>query len=345
MSKLTLQDVTNITGAETSAINTINGNSALVETALENTLSRDGTSPNQMNADIDLNMNDLLNVGSIDVESITLGGVALAADSVQAVGPAGPTGATGPQGPAGSTSPVADTSTTGTVTLGTFAQAIAGSPTGAYAPTLDVIKAIIDMVCPVGTISAFAQSTAPTYWLALDGTTIGSATSAATGRANADTSVLFTLLWNQTTNAELSIQTSTGTPSTRGISAAADFAADKRLPLPDMRGQFLRGYAAAGSVDSGRILLSAQTDLVKAHTHTGTTSSNGNHSHSITLPWRHGANGVGNIGYWSDGDSGGGSITNGTTTAGAHTHTLTIDANTGTENRPVNISVLYAIRY
>lgn len=86
MAKLVLDDVSNITGNETSAISTINNNSAAIETALENTLSRDGTSPNTMNTDIDLNDNDLLNVGSIDVTSLIVAGTELFPDSVTALG-------------------------------------------------------------------------------------------------------------------------------------------------------------------------------------------------------------------------------------------------------------------
>ena len=180
----------------------------------------------------------------------------------------------------------------------------------------------------------------------MNGNTIGDGSSGATERANADTITLYTLLWNQTTNAELSIQTSTGIPSTRGLTAAADFAAHKRMPLPDFRGEFLRGLDNGRLVDTGRLLGSEQTDLVKAHTHTGTTDSQGNHTHNMgPFPWRHGANGVGNVGYWSDGDSGGGSITHATSSNGAHTHTLSIVANVGTENRPRNQVVLYAIIY
>lgn len=70
MAKLTLNDVANITGAESTAITTINGNSDLVEAALENTLSRDGTTPNTMSADIDMNSNDLLNVGTLNGSAI-----------------------------------------------------------------------------------------------------------------------------------------------------------------------------------------------------------------------------------------------------------------------------------
>jgi hypothetical protein len=71
VAKLTLDDLSNITGNEQSAITTINNNSAAIEAAIENTLSRDGTTPNSMGADLDMNSNDLLNVKDIDVQTIT----------------------------------------------------------------------------------------------------------------------------------------------------------------------------------------------------------------------------------------------------------------------------------
>lgn len=57
MAKLTLND---LAGDPTSAA--INVNSALIETALENTLSRDGTSPNAMGANLDMNSFRILNL-------------------------------------------------------------------------------------------------------------------------------------------------------------------------------------------------------------------------------------------------------------------------------------------
>jgi cytoskeletal protein CcmA (bactofilin family) len=61
MAKLTLADLSSLEN-QTSAISTINANSALIETALENTLSRDGTSPNAMEANLDMNNNRILNL-------------------------------------------------------------------------------------------------------------------------------------------------------------------------------------------------------------------------------------------------------------------------------------------
>ena len=73
MAKLTLTDLTQLASNETSAVSAINANNTLIEAALENTLSRDGTTPNTMSADIDLNGNDLLNVGSLGIS----GGISL----------------------------------------------------------------------------------------------------------------------------------------------------------------------------------------------------------------------------------------------------------------------------
>lgn len=61
MAKLTLSDLVNLNNPA-SAVSTINNNSAAIETALENTLSRDGTSPNAMGADLDLNGHRILNL-------------------------------------------------------------------------------------------------------------------------------------------------------------------------------------------------------------------------------------------------------------------------------------------
>lgn len=53
----------------------LNQNFDRIEEAFDNTLSRDGSTPNQMEADIDLNSNDLLNVKSIDSSEYLLNGV------------------------------------------------------------------------------------------------------------------------------------------------------------------------------------------------------------------------------------------------------------------------------
>lgn len=63
MSKITLNPVGSLIDTTTAA-NTINSNSVTVQTAFDNTLSRDGTSPNQMNASLDMNSHSILNLPS-----------------------------------------------------------------------------------------------------------------------------------------------------------------------------------------------------------------------------------------------------------------------------------------
>lgn len=62
MSKLVLNDISNITGNPTSAENSLNANFTAIETALENTLSRDGTTPNFWEAAQDANSHRLVNL-------------------------------------------------------------------------------------------------------------------------------------------------------------------------------------------------------------------------------------------------------------------------------------------
>lgn len=61
MAKLTLTDLANLQN-DTTATNAINSNSGLIETAVENTLSRDGTSPNAMGDNFDMNGYQILNL-------------------------------------------------------------------------------------------------------------------------------------------------------------------------------------------------------------------------------------------------------------------------------------------
>jgi hypothetical protein len=78
-----------------------------------------------------------------------------------------------------------------------------------------------------------------------NGRTIGSATSGATERANADTQALFEYLWN----ADANLSVSTG----RGGSAAADWAANKTITLPDARGRVLASLDDMGNTAAGRL--------------------------------------------------------------------------------------------
>ena len=71
MAKLTLFDLAS--GSFT--VDLLNANFALIEDALENTLSLDGTLPNSMNANLDMNSYRILNLptAATDGEPVTLG--------------------------------------------------------------------------------------------------------------------------------------------------------------------------------------------------------------------------------------------------------------------------------
>lgn len=77
MAKLTLSNLSQLSTNEQSAISVINDNTTAIETAIENTLSRDGTSPNTMNADLDMNSNNILNLPypASDTEPVRLGDI------------------------------------------------------------------------------------------------------------------------------------------------------------------------------------------------------------------------------------------------------------------------------
>lgn len=79
----------------------------------------------------------------------------------------------------------------------------------------------------------------------LNGRTIGSASSGASERANADTQALFQYLWGVDPN----LVVSTG----RGASANADWVANKQLTLPDARNRALAGLGDMGNSDAARL--------------------------------------------------------------------------------------------
>lgn len=111
--------------------------------------------------------------------------------------------------------------------------------------------------------------------------------------------------------------------------------------LPDLRGEFVRGWDGTRGVDSGRVFGSAQSSQNLSHTHTGTTSTNGLHSHPV---------------YVQEGDEsppanyfGGANDVNATQilsteNEGAHSHTFTTASSGGTEARPRNIALLFVIK-
>jgi hypothetical protein len=103
-----------------------------------------------------------------------------------------------------------------------------------------------------------------TGFVRMNGRTIGSATSGATERANADTSALFVYLWGVDANLAVS--------GGRGASAAADYAANKTLTLPDARGRGIFGIDDMGNTAAGRLTASFFTSPTTLGASGGTQS-------------------------------------------------------------------------
>lgn len=149
--------------------------------------------------------------------------------------------------------------------------------------TMSQLNAVIASVAtnsvPTGAVAGFRMTSPPAGWVKENGGTIGNPASGATNRANADTQALFTLLWNQFNQTALPIQDSSGAVTTRGASAAADFAAAKRMPLFDSRSRFLRGADDSLGYDATLVVGLAQADVIKSHAHTASGSTS--HAHLV----------------------------------------------------------------
>lgn len=136
---------------------------------------------------------------------------------------------------------------------------------------------------PAGAVQPFAMSAAPTGWLKCDGSSVLRATYAD----------LFTAI---------------GT--TFGSADGTHFT------LPDLRGEFVRGYDDGKGTDSGRVFGSAQAEDLLAHTHSITVRANS-----------------GTGAHIEDADATGGSAS-----------TELTGSTGGTETRPRNIALLYCIK-
>jgi hypothetical protein len=79
-----------------------------------------------------------------------------------------------------------------------------------------------------------------------NGRTIGSASSGATELADSSAQALFTHLWTKDPNLVV-------TPVGRGANAAADWAANKQITLPDWRGRALAALDDMGNTAAGRL--------------------------------------------------------------------------------------------
>ncbi|RTX99340.1 phage tail protein [Pseudomonas sp. C 49-2] len=110
--------------------------------------------------------------------------------------------------------------------------------------------------------------------------------------------------------------------------------------LPDMRGVFLRGFDDGKGLDPGRVLHAPQGSQNASHSHTASSDVQGAHSHGMYPIILNIATNQGG-GHYSVGPS----PTAAGPVAGAHNHTITVDASGGNESRPVNVAVVYCIKH
>ena len=154
-------------------------------------------------------------------------------------------------------------------------------------------KALDAVYCPIGSIGFFAMASAPTGWMKANGATI-----------------------SRTVYASLFAAIGTTFGVGDGVTT---------FKLPDLRGEFVRGFDDGRGLDTGRVFGSGQTGAFAAH----------NHSLNLFMSTAFDATGGSQL---VAADTGGSS-------QGWSASTLTI-ANTGsTETRPTNIALLACIRY
>lgn len=183
--------------------------------------------------------------------------------------------------------------------------------------TAKLAPATQQSLVPAGAVMPFAMNSAPSGWLAADGSEV-----------------------SRTTYATLFAAISTTHGSGNGSTT---------FNLPDLRGYFIRGTGTNSDGTASGTFAAKQAAAILNHTHSfsGTTGVDSpDHTHSYT------SNGF----FSSGGPAGSGSSTYGAAaanTGGAstrHTHTYSgttgnPSAGGGTETRPANIALLYCIKF
>ncbi len=99
---------------------------------------------------------------------------------------------------------------------------------------------------PVGVTIPYVGTTAPQGYVLAEGRTIGNSASGASERAAADTEDLFVLIWNSVSDTYAPV-----TPGGRGTDAETDYAANKAIKLPDLRGRSVIGSGTGADTADG----------------------------------------------------------------------------------------------
>lgn len=154
--------------------------------------------------------------------------------------------------------------TAAVLNVGTRANQVVQLDGSAKLPAVD--GSALTGVWDTGDLKITMRSTAGAGWIKVDDGTIGSSASAATTRANDDTLNLYKFLYDSCSDALCPVS------GGRGVSAAADFAANKTLRLTKMLGRALV-IAGAGSGLTARTL--GDIAGAETHNHGGATGASG----------------------------------------------------------------------
>ena len=189
------------------------------------------------------------------------------------------------------------------VATGSSGQALTSNGAGA-APTFQTVVNV-----PVGTVIWYGGSTAPTGYLKCNGDAIANG-SGTTQSITANFSALYAVVGAN---------------------------------LPDLRGEFIRGFDDGKGTDSGRAIRSTQAEAYKSHAHdTAHDVDDPGHSHNLTVHSSDAdANSYVNM---SDGGSSATSSSISSATTGIDID-IAVEAEGGTETRPRNVALLACIKY
>ncbi|WP_336294083.1 phage tail protein [Bartonella sp. CB169] len=163
-------------------------------------------------------------------------------------------------------------------------------------------------IFPSGFIATFAMQKVPSGWLLCDGATY----------ERKDYPQLFEAIGDQW---------------------GAD--SETTFKVPDFRGMFLRGFDAGRGLDRNRQFADVQQDSLKSHTHNCVIEEAGAHRHDFQYSGvGTGANDIGHRNPFYRREF----LSGKTGLAGKHRHNATIFATGEEETRPVNTTVVYAIK-
>lgn len=195
----------------------------------------------------------------------------------------------------------------------------------------ELAKELKKVSVPIGAVQAYATKEAPDGWMKCDG-------------------------------AELRIEEYPDLYSAIGDNFKTENTPEGFFCIPDLQGQFIRGWDEDGNVDAQRDFGTLQEDAFQGHKHTFTVDdisieSSGEHKHTIKASKT-------NRGSWGSDKSvleylsSYGSDSTSSTNDGIHTHNMIIKNNPvgnaqtstfdnvreSTETRPKNIALLYCIK-